>query len=147
MVYTGLRIGEFVNLKIEDILDNAIEVKDKSGNKTGGRFVPISPKVRKIVLTAVETYQISGFEIAFRKAVKKINIGRIRAHDLRHTFASVYLQSGGTTRDLQIILGHKSMAMMEVYAHFQRSYLEERMSAVKFPKPYKKPSNIILKVA
>ncbi len=146
LVYTGLRIGEFVNTKKSDISERAVEIKGKSGNKTGGRFVPLPHKVRKIFVVAIGSYTVSAFEQSFHKAVARLNIGRIRPHDLRHTFASIYLQCGGTLRDLQLILGHKSLAMMEVYGHFQRAYLDDRMDAVKFPKPYKKPA-VVFKVA
>lgn len=155
MVYTGLRLGEFLNLTEDEIGYHEIEVRenadvaiseDDEGNKTGGRFVPMSPSVRRILTRVVGQCKREAFHSAFRKAVKRMNIGRIRPHDLRHTFASIYLQNGGTLRDLQIILGHKSLKMMEVYAHFQRAYLHERMGAVRFPKAYRK-ATVMLKVA
>jgi integrase len=38
-------------------------------------------------------------------------------HDLRHTFASHWVMNGGDIFKLQKILGHKSMAMTQRYAH------------------------------
>lgn len=52
-------------------------------------------------------------------------------HALRHTFCKEYLEAGGTIRDLMLWTGHKSLAMMEIYAHFQKSYLNERLKAVR----------------
>lgn len=59
----------------------------------------------------------------FWNAVRKdAGVQRIRFHDLRHTFASEYLRRGGTLRDLQRILGHKTSRMTEKYAHFAKSF-------------------------
>ena len=44
-------------------------------------------------------------------------IERIRFHDLRHTFASHWMLKGGDLYRLQKILGHKSIAMTQRYAH------------------------------
>lgn len=41
----------------------------------------------------------------------------IRFHDLRHTFASAWMMSGGDLFKLQRILGHKDTAMTQRYAH------------------------------
>ena len=41
----------------------------------------------------------------------------IRFHDLRHTFASMWMAAGGDLFKLQKILGHKSTAMTLRYAH------------------------------
>ena len=38
-------------------------------------------------------------------------------HDLRHTFASQVLLNGGSLKDVQELLGHKSMTMTLRYAH------------------------------
>lgn len=41
----------------------------------------------------------------------------VRFHDLRHTFASSWMTSGGDLFKLQRILGHKDTAMTQRYAH------------------------------
>ncbi len=59
--------------------------------------------------------------------------GRVRFHDLRHTFCRLYLQGGGTIADLMSITGHQSIVMMRVYAHFETRYKAERMDAMQLP--------------
>jgi hypothetical protein len=41
----------------------------------------------------------------------------IRFHDLRHTFASHWVMTGGSIFKLQKVLGHKSVQMTMRYAH------------------------------
>jgi hypothetical protein len=43
---------------------------------------------------------------------------RMRFHDLRHTMASNFLSNGGTLQELKEILGHSSLQVTEMYAHF-----------------------------
>ena len=45
-------------------------------------------------------------EREFRKALARANLGKIRFHDLRHTYASHFVMNGGSVFDLQKILGH-----------------------------------------
>lgn len=48
---------------------------------------------------------------------KRANLMDVRFHDLRHTFASWWAQSGGNLMFLQEILGHSSGQMVQRYAH------------------------------
>jgi integrase len=49
---------------------------------------------------------------------------KIRFHDLRHTFASNYMMSGGNVFDLQKLLGHTKIEMTMVYAHLSPNHLQ-----------------------
>lgn len=44
-------------------------------------------------------------------------VKRLKFHDLRHTFASWWVQSGGDLMVLRDVLGHSTLAMVERYAH------------------------------
>lgn len=56
--------------------------------------------------------------LMFRRLKTQANIPRIRAHLLRHTFATNFLQNGGDIYTLQQILGHTSLEMVKRYVHF-----------------------------
>ncbi len=51
-----------------------------------------------------------------------------RCHDLRHAFASRFLQATGDIAALQAILGHKTIAMTMRYAHMITSHLHRAMA-------------------
>ena len=53
-------------------------------------------------------------------------------HDTRHCFASWAVQAGMDLYRLQRILGHKSQAMVQRYAHLRPKDLREAMEMVGF---------------
>lgn len=61
---------------------------------------------------------------------------RIRFHDLRHTFCRIYLQGGGTISDMMSITGHQSLAMVQVYAHYETRWKSARMDAINLPSSF-----------
>jgi site-specific recombinase XerC len=68
----------------------------------------------------------------FQKDIEASGVERIRFHDLRHTFASHYMMSGGNLYDLQKILGHADIKTTERYAHLSLDYLAGRKNLVSF---------------
>lgn len=59
----------------------------------------------------------TSIDYALKKALKKARIEGFRFHDLRHTFATPLVQSGVDLYKVQRLLGHKSSAMTQCYAH------------------------------
>jgi integrase len=53
-------------------------------------------------------------------------------HLLRHTFASHFMQSGGSLLALSQILGHSDVKMTMVYAHLGSDFLAEQIDKVRF---------------
>lgn len=125
---SGLRLGEFLAMSFDNLGESGLQVNNK-GKK---RFVPLTPRVRKIAVKCIlDHWGKDAFESAWRKAKERADMGRIRPHDMRHTWASAYLQSGGTLADLMVIGGWSSMKMVAIYAHFQHNYLAARMAKLK----------------
>ena len=60
---------------------------------------------------------------AWQNAVRKSELGDLRFHDLRHTWASWHRQAGTSTDELKELGGWKSRAMVDRYAKFATDHL------------------------
>ena len=59
----------------------------------------------------------------FVKMRKRLNIPRLHAHLIRHTFATNYLLAGlGDVYQLAQLLGHEAVSTTEIYLHAARYY-------------------------
>jgi site-specific recombinase XerD len=75
----------------------------------------------------------------FKAAVVRAGVDKkLRLHDLRHTFAGLFLASGGDIFKLSKILGHSNVAItQEVYAHLHPDAFVDDYSRVAFSMPEK----------
>ncbi len=65
----------------------------------------------------------------FAKIVKQAGLGRVRFHDLRHTFASLALLRGAKPKVISEALGHASVAFtMDTYSHIISGMQEDMMA-------------------
>ena len=122
---TGIRVGELAGLRWADVGSHALKVD----GKTGPRFVPVSPPVRKMLEGLGDSIHIwvsrNGpmSQFAVRDAVYRIferselKGPKLGAHLLRHTFATHYINGGGNVAHLQQILGHASIETTMIYVH------------------------------
>lgn len=67
---------------------------------------------------------------AFNEARKKAGLEDVRFHDLRHTFVSRLVQSGVPLYDVVHLTGHKSLDMVQRYAHLAPDYQERAIQAL-----------------
>jgi integrase len=66
--------------------------------------------------------RVKNIKKAFKTALKNAGITDFRFHDLRHTFASQVIMRGGDLKDVQELLGHKSMSMTLRYSHLSQKH-------------------------
>lgn len=70
----------------------------------------------------------------FHKLLEKYGIQKVRFHDLRHTFASLLLQSGTEGKVVQELLGHSSISTtLDIYSHLtmkQKKDSVEKLSEI-----------------
>ncbi|MEO6982583.1 MAG: site-specific integrase [Edaphobacter sp.] len=64
----------------------------------------------------------------FADACERAKIGKIRWHDLRHTFCSRLVQRGANLRVVQELAGHKSITMTARYAHLNTANLDDALA-------------------
>ena len=133
---TGLRAGEFRNLKVKDCKDDGIWILSDPGNRTKSgdwRIIPMNDTIREILKDFDTTgeYLIPRFDKdmpkkRFRRLCERIEIedGYWGIHCLRRTFCSQLVMAGKSMRAAQILMGHKSIKTTERYAFLSPSYLE-----------------------
>ena len=135
-VLRGMRLGEIIGLRWRDVnlTQDLITLPDTKGNRprvipleAGREVVERQPRVSDYVFTNRAGNKFANNDVSkqFRLAVGKMGIDDLRFHDLRHTFASWYVQRGGDLYRLQLILGHKGPAMTQRYAHLRVDDLRE----------------------
>jgi integrase/recombinase XerD len=71
----------------------------------------------------------------FNAACRRAKITGIRWHDLRHTFASWFVQSGGDLYHLSRILGHSTVQMTTRYSHLRTGDLHAELRRVTQNRP------------
>lgn len=130
LLYTGLRRSELATSRIEGDFVIAATAKQRIGKREKLRYIPISPRLRKLLPNVeqdVETF----------KTLYPNRLGRTfkewmpthHLHDLRHTFIT-RCQECGISRELTSLwAGHKSDNTMtsNVYTHFSQEYQQAEM--------------------
>ncbi len=135
---TGMRKGEIFRLEWRDILyaEGLIVVRAKL-KKGRIRHVPMQPELAEEIrrypavigedrILPLEPGATSGRQRAdksFADMLKRANIRELRFHDLRHTFASWYMMSGGDLYELSKLLGHSNVKMTERYAELAQEHI------------------------
>lgn len=114
---TGLRWGELTRAQSTDVQQGALVVHQ---TKTGRlRRVPLaSPLLRELSwrVGKLVPYAPSACG-AYAAMVKKLTgLSRFHAHQMRHSFACVWLERGGSLAALQQILGHSTIVTTQRYA-------------------------------
>lgn len=152
--YCGIRFGEAVGLKVSDVDlsrgrltvrrsvtyvtgSGLVEGKPKNGKP---REVPILPFVVELLRVALVgrkksdlvfpsksgQWMTSGeFRWAFDPAAVKIGVEGLVPHELRHTAASLAIQSGANIKLVQRMLGHSSATLtLDRYGHLYDDELD-----------------------
>lgn len=125
LLYTGLRIGELLNLRRQDInRRSSYLIVRRAKTKAGeGRIIPIHHRIMPLieqVYNAADNYlfpiSYTSFRKHFYEIMKQLNC-KHTIHDTRHTFTSL-LDSVASPNALRSLLGHKQGDITtRVYTH------------------------------
>lgn len=144
MVYTGMRIGELFNLRVENVHETYVIGGEKT--KAGrNRIIPIRSEGRvffaEFKQRATNEFLISGYsgqKVAanFRKRdyyplLDRLGISKKTPHTARHTFASWAVANNIKPELLQKMLGHADYSTTaNIYEHFD---IDQLIDAIDTP--------------
>lgn len=138
---SGLRVGEAICLKVDDISRDRMMLKVNQGKGRKDRYTLLSEKALAqlnlyykiykpktwLFEGAKEEHHISERSVqhVFERACKNAVIHKkVTVHTLRHCFATHLLESGVDIRYIQELLGHSSSKTTEIYTHVSKRALQ-----------------------
>ncbi len=143
LIYSaGLRAGECVRLKAEDIDSERMVIRVRQGKGKKDRNTILSHHALSLLRKYYKAYQpkhwlfegfpktkplhIRSIQCIFRRAVKKAGITKnVRPHTLRHSFATHLLEQRCPLPAIQGFLGHSNLSTTLIYAHISPKLLSE----------------------
>jgi len=143
LIYSaGLRAGECVRLKAEDIDSERMVVRVRQGKGKKDRNTILSHHALSLLREYYQAYHprhwlfegfpktrslhIRSIQKVFRSAIKKAGITKkVRPHTLRHSFATHLLEQKCPLPAIQGFLGHSCLSTTLVYAHISPKLLSD----------------------
>lgn len=157
LLLTGARKSEITNLQwhevdFENRLIRLAPERTKTGNKTGQAKIMLMPAALSILSRRLEEHKaakkidtklsnfvfksnrnngaIIGLHKAFKDVLKRAEIGALRIHDLRHSFASFAIADGASIYMVSKLLGHASSRTTERYSHLSNDPLQAAVAQI-----------------
>jgi site-specific recombinase XerD len=144
--WSGLRITEAVTLRWEDVTPREqtgkVTVAVRQGKGRKDRLVPLGVTGTRLLLTLrgrvrgtpLDTpwvFATRGGHLTAGVARKRLNavlgaaagLNNVTPHRLRHTYATRLIERGASVKDVQVLLGHTSIASTERYLHPSTAHL------------------------
>ena len=141
LLLTGARKSELMALRWEEVdsARNGILLspeRTKSGRHNGIRRIPLNtaakeilsvlePKPRGFVFPSAcsSSNHMTGIQKTWKRICQDAQLGNMRLHDLRHSFASFAIANGENIVVIADVLGHASTRMTERYLHLRDDHL------------------------
>ena len=146
LIYTGMRINELMNMRMENVhLDERYMIGGSKTKAGRGRIIPISkcvlPYIQELYDSATDQRLMSGYpknkiprnfrEREYYPILKKLGLQEHTIHDTRHTFASLMSKENVNEASLKKIIGHASIEITQkTYIHKQLPDLLEAIDTL-----------------
>ncbi|MCP4551930.1 MAG: tyrosine-type recombinase/integrase [Bacteroidetes bacterium] len=136
LYFTGMRLNELINIKIEDInfINNSIKILGKRNKE---RIIPLNSMIVNSIKDYMELrtqehasenylFVTNSCKKLYAKLVYRVvnsYLGRVSTinkkspHVLRHTFATHMLNNGADLNAIKEILGHTNLSATQIYTH------------------------------
>lgn len=136
---SGLRVGELLRLRIEDIDGDRLQIRVRQSKGRKDRYVTLSYKLLGMLREYWKKYRPEGYlfpgqqsdmysptsirKILWRACTRAGIRKQVTPHTLRHSFATHLLEDGTDIRYIQAMLGHRKPETTMIYTHVSRQSL------------------------
>jgi site-specific recombinase XerD len=136
MVSTGIRVGELCRLRADDISPDGSTLRIHGKGSRDRIAYVTDPMLRKALSKGVRQQVVDSNSVALfvnrhgltmkpqsiRAQLRRYSVAaglsrRVTPHMLRHTAATLLIETGVDIRFVQRLLGHSSIATTEIYTH------------------------------
>ncbi len=128
---TGMRPDEVYGLRRDDLhLEDGYYFNRHGKTPSARRRVPLTARARQVITDRLDSTlgeflfpgnvvgrHIVKINAAHTGALLRSGLPKFRLYDLRHTFATRFVESGGDLVTLAQILGHRDLRLVMVYSH------------------------------
>jgi len=132
--FTGLRISDIKNILKADIKDGWIYYSPIKGSRIRRKLVkvPLVPKAKELLDEEIKAFGEKTFQFCEQHSNRELKIiaervgvkTRIHNHVSRETFATLFIENGGSLDALKEYLGHASLKTTERYLHTSKNRLQ-----------------------
>lgn len=143
LLYTGLRVGEMINLKWSDYnaADGTIHIRS-SKTESGVRDVPLVAKAKEILeaqeradddnnifhTTHGTPLSYSCMKKCYEQLRVKTGYTEFTNHVCRHTFATRLIEKGASPKSIAALLGHSKVAFaLDIYIDMEKQTLKQEI--------------------
>ena len=145
LTYTGMRIGELLNMRKDTIyLDKGYMVGGSKTEAGKNRIIPIHDKIKPLIEQSLtgkhlavsahgDAYSYSGFQKQFIVVMERLRMSH-KIHDTRKTAVSIMHSSGIPMETVRMIVGHSGKGVTEtVYLYKSPQELVDTINTIKIP--------------
>lgn len=149
ILFTGLRVGEIVQLRLGDIIldERKGSVVVREGKGTKRREIPLNVKARKALFDYIrmrpdaeseelflgqrnEGLQSKTIQRAVQRFAKKAGLKNVTPHILRHSFAKALIDAGVSLEKVATLLGHSNLNTTRIYTTPGEEDLEDAVGKI-----------------
>ena len=138
---TGVRVSECVSIRLDDVDWERRRVLVRETKNKHDRWVGFGERTAQAMRDYVDCFRgdrsgvlflttagepmASGnaVRVMLRRIAEQLGLKKVHPHRFRHTFATWAIQSGAREIDVQMLLGHSDLAMVQRYS---RTYTSEQ---------------------
>ena len=150
LLYTGMRTGELLRLRWDNIRDDKIVLKRTETKQKKEKVIPLTDGIREVLASMRDDRRKNGYVIPLSSGMKERGavwmsdtIKKIREHsgiddfifhNIRHTASTIMVSEalgrGASLADVQKILGHSSFETTMKYVHSDFSRMKKAMEVL-----------------